>query len=259
MRWTATHLGTATMLLEIGPFRLLTDPIFDPPGAPYSVLGLARYRRVEQPLRPPDLGRLDAVLLSHDQHGDNLDREGLEAARTAGTILTTRSGARRLGGAAVGLAPWEARELSSVDGATLRITATPARHGPWALATLAGPVIGFALEASGEAAGAAWISGDTVLFEGAREVTRRFRVHTAFLHLGRATLRPTFTAHYTFTAREAATMARLLGDAEIVPLHYEGWSHFREGRADVEREFAREGLQSRLRWLPRAEAMVLRA
>ncbi len=259
MRWTATHLGTATMLLEVGPFRLLTDPVFDPPGATYSVLNLARYRSLEPPLRPPDLGRLDAVLLSHDQHGDNLDGEGLAAARTAGKILTTRAGAQRLGGAAVGLQPWEAHELTSPDGAKLRITATPARHGPKGLALLAGPVVGFALEASGEPAGAVWISGDTVLFEGAREVARRFRVGSAFLHLGRATLRPTWPAHYTLTAREAVAMAQLLGDADICPIHFEGWSHFREGRADVEREFARQGLQSRLRWLPRGQASKIRA
>lgn len=258
MPWTTTHLGTATMLLEIGPFRLLTDPIFDPPGRAYSVLGIARYRRVEQPLRPREIGRLDAVLLSHDQHGDNLDREGLAVARSAGKILTTRAGARRLGGAAVGLEPWEVHELSSADGAKLRVTATPAQHGPKVLLPLAGPVIGFALEALGDPPGAVWISGDTVLFEGLREVARRFRVGSAFLHLGRATLRPTWPAHFTFTAREAAAMARLLGDADIYPIHYEGWSHFREGRGDVEREFERAGLRSRLRWLPRAEAVQVR-
>ena len=257
MQLRATHLGTATMLLEVGPFRLLTDPVFDPPGATYSVLGIARYRSVATPIRPKDLGRIDAVLLSHDQHGDNLDREGLAVARTAARILTTTSGAGRLGGAAIGLEPWKSHELASADGARLRITATPAQHGPRLLVSLAGPVIGFALEWEGQERGAVWISGDTVLFDGVREVAKHFRPGSAFLHVGRATLTPTRPVHYTFTADEAAQTARLLGDSAIYPIHYDGWSHFREGRKDVEEAFAREGLSPRLRWLPRGEAAAI--
>lgn len=258
MTLTATHLGTATMLLDVGPFRLLTDPVFDPPGRSYGVLGLARYRRLEAPRRPADLGRIDAVLLSHDQHGDNLDREGLAVARTAGAIVTTRAASARLGHGAVGLDPWQAHELRASDGTRLRITATPARHAPRLLAPIAGPVVGFALEWEGQQRGTVWISGDTVLFEGVREVARRLRVGVAFLHVGRATLGPTGPAHFTFTAEEAVETARLLGEADICPIHYEGWSHFREGRAEVEQAFARQGLLARLRWLPLGEACEVR-
>jgi hypothetical protein len=35
----------------------------------------------------------------------------------------------------------------------------------------------------------------------------------------------------------------------IIPLHYEGWAHFSEGRAEIERVFAAEGLADRLCWL----------
>ena len=35
MNCRITHIGTATMLLEIGSIRLLTDPVFDPPGGNY--------------------------------------------------------------------------------------------------------------------------------------------------------------------------------------------------------------------------------
>lgn len=33
---TITHLGTATVLLEIGSIRLLTDPVFDDAGRYYT-------------------------------------------------------------------------------------------------------------------------------------------------------------------------------------------------------------------------------
>jgi L-ascorbate metabolism protein UlaG (beta-lactamase superfamily) len=258
MRVTATHLGTATVLLTVGPFRLLTDPALDPPGPSYAVLGLARYRRIAPPVGPAELGPLDAVLLSHDQHGDNLDRSGLAVARTAGVIVTTRAGAARLGGRAVGLRPWQSHQLRAADGTVVTVTATPAHHGPSLLVPVAGPVIGFVVEWEGQSGGAVWISGDTVLYRGIRQVAERFSIGTAFVHMGRATLKPTGPAHFTLTATEAAETARLLGSADIYPIHYEGWSHFREGRADVEREFIRAGLRDRLRWLPMGETVEVR-
>jgi len=38
----------------------------------------------------------------------------------------------------------------------------------------------------------------------------------------------------------------------LMPVHYEGWSHFREGREAVERELARapDDIRERVRWLP---------
>jgi L-ascorbate metabolism protein UlaG (beta-lactamase superfamily) len=256
MQVRVTHFGTATLLLEIGSLRLLTDPVFDPPGTRYSVLGIAGYRRVTDPPEHPGFGRLDAVLLSHDHHGDNLDRSGLAVARTAGTILTTRAGTRRLGGNANGLAPWESTEVRGPGGETVRVTATPAQHGPRWLLPIAGPVIGFVLEWPGQK-GPLWVSGDTVLFDGVAEVARRFRPSAVFLHVGRATLAATGPLHYTLSAEEAAEAAELLGRPVCHPIHYEGWSHFREGKADVERAFARRGLSGLLSWLPRGEPVAL--
>ena len=48
---------------------------------------------------------IDAVLLSHDQHEDNLDAAGRSLLDEAGLVITTVAGAGRLGGGAVGLAP----------------------------------------------------------------------------------------------------------------------------------------------------------
>ncbi|MBK8596042.1 MAG: MBL fold metallo-hydrolase [Holophagales bacterium] len=256
MTFRATHFGTATVLFEAGSIRLLTDPVFDPPGRRFSVLGVAGYRRVSDPPAPPGPGALDAVLLSHDHHGDNLDVAGRAIAREAGVLLTTTAGARRLGGNAKGLAPWESFEVRGRNGRTIRVTATPAQHGPRWLVPIAGPVVGFVLEGE-ELDGAVWVSGDTVLFEGLREVARRFPIRTAFLHVGRATLAATGPLHYTLTAEEAAEVAAIFGGACCVPIHYEGWSHFREGKDDVTRAFQRRGLSSRLRWLPRGEAVDL--
>lgn len=47
MNCRITHIGTATLLLEIGPIRLLTDPTFDPPGGTgrKSAMAAAGYAR----------------------------------------------------------------------------------------------------------------------------------------------------------------------------------------------------------------------
>ena len=54
------------------------------------------------------IGDVDAVLLSHDQHADNLDHAGRDFLNSAGRVLTTVAGAKRLDGHAEGLAPWAA-------------------------------------------------------------------------------------------------------------------------------------------------------
>ena len=77
-----------------------------------------------------DLGPLDAVLLTHDHHADNLDDRGRALLPQAGTVVTTRSGARRLGVGGVGLEPWATTRLGAPGRPTITVTATPCRHGP---------------------------------------------------------------------------------------------------------------------------------
>jgi L-ascorbate metabolism protein UlaG (beta-lactamase superfamily) len=50
--------------------------------------------------------------------------------------------------------------------------------------------------------------------------------------------------------REGARFAKMLGEATIVPIHYEGWSHLTEGRDEIEQTFTAAGLEKRLRFLP---------
>jgi L-ascorbate metabolism protein UlaG (beta-lactamase superfamily) len=168
-------------------------------------------------------------------------------------VLTTGAAAERLGGTAVGLEPWQSIELPGAD-APVRVTATPARHGPAHMDR--GPVIGFVLEGIGQA-GAVYLSGDTVWYEGVAEVARRFDVRVAVLFMGAARVAAVGPWPLTLTADGAVEAARALARATIVPLHFEGWEHFSETRADVEAAFGRAGLASRLRWPERGRATAL--
>ena len=169
-----TLIGAATTLIECGPFRLLTDPVFDPAGTRYTlrIFGLIPIpmQKTGAPALTPDrLGPLDAILLSHDGHADNLDDTGRTLLGTVPAILTTPAAARHLGPRARGLATWDTTELTAADGSTLRITATPARHGPLGSLPIVGSVTGFLLEWAGQKHGALYLSGDTVWYRRLRQ------------------------------------------------------------------------------------------
>jgi hypothetical protein len=85
---------------------------------------------------------------------------------------------------------------------TIEVTATPCRHGPPFSRPLAGDVIGFALRWDRQD-GALWISGDTVLYDGVREVAERVEVGTAVLHVDGVRFPITGPVRYTMTAKDA--------------------------------------------------------
>src|SRR5262249_60009714 len=178
-------IGGPTVLIEFEGFRLLTDPTFDPPGD--GAVGYTRLSRTAGPALAADqIGPVDAVLLSHDQHVDNLDRAGRSFLPNASRVFTTVAGAVRLGGGAVGLDPWKSSELISATGRRLVITATPARHGPAGIEPLSGDVVGFALSSGNQSVPPVYITGDTVWYDGVAEVARRFRASVVILFAGAA-------------------------------------------------------------------------
>jgi L-ascorbate metabolism protein UlaG (beta-lactamase superfamily) len=247
-----THIGGPTVLVEVGGWRLLTDPTFDHPGQKYNFGWGTSSRKVAGPaIAAPDLPPIDAVLLSHDHHGDNLDPAGRALLPSAGVVVTTASGAKRLGGAGRGLTPWATTTLEAQGRPGIEITATPCRHGPPLSHPIVGDVIGFALRWEGQEHGVLWISGDTVLYDGVRQVADRLEVDTALLHLGGVRFPVTGPLRYTLTAREAVELCGLIRPRTTIPIHYEGWKHFREGRDAIEREFARapEEVRDSVRWL----------
>jgi L-ascorbate metabolism protein UlaG (beta-lactamase superfamily) len=239
-----TLIGGPTALIEVNGFRLLTDPTFDEPGEyklPHVTL-----RKLSRPaMTVEQIGRVDAVLLSHDQHADNFDHAGKVYAMQAPRLFTTTAGAKRLGGVAEGLAPGESKALTKADGTTLTITATPARHGPAGIEPLSGDVIGFVISFSGERP--IYITGDSVWYQGVAEVARRFPAGLVLLFAGAAKTRGAF--HLTMSANDAIDTAHAFPHATIVPVHYEGWAHFSQSGDDLAQSFKALGIGGRLKLL----------
>lgn len=243
-----THVGGPTVLIELGGWRILADPTFDPPGRRYGFgLGTSSTKTVGPALDPGDLGRVDAILLSHDHHADNLDDRGRALLPRAGTVLTTASGARRLAaGNGRGLRAGQRTVLRAEGRPPLRVLATPCRHGPPLSRPVAGEVIGFALTLGDDPGVALWMTGDTVLHRPLRRTAGALAVDVALIHCGSVRFPITGPLRYSMNGAEAARLIGLLRPRVAVPVHYEGWSHFAEPEARLRTRLA--GLPA-VRWL----------
>ncbi|MFJ5921349.1 MBL fold metallo-hydrolase [Kitasatospora sp. NPDC092948] len=233
--------GGPTALIEYGGLRLLTDPTFDAAGEYPIPRGGALVKTHPGTVDPAALGPIDAVLLSHDEHPDNLDHSGRKFLADVPLTLTTRGGAERLGGTAKGLAPWQSVELTTPTGAPVTITAVPAQHGPDGCEPVIGEVIGFVL--TGPGLPVVYVSGDNASLDVVGLVAQRYApVDTAVLFAGAARTGLFDNALLTLDSARAAEAARLLGARRVVPVHFDSWAHFTEGREPLAAAFTAAGL-----------------
>jgi L-ascorbate metabolism protein UlaG (beta-lactamase superfamily) len=251
-----TYFDTAMVLIEVGGVRLLTDPVLDPAGSAFDYGPIHLEKTSAASVTPDQLGRIDAVLLSHEQHGDNLDRAGRELLSSVPRVLTTPAGASVLGGVAEGLSDWQSVTVEGGVGGGVTVTAVPAQHGPDGTQEALGPVTGFVITADGGTK--FYVSGDTVRFAGTEEIASRYApVDLAILHLGRVRVEVLGDSTFSLSADEAIRYAQALGARKVLPIHFEGWMHFTEGREQAERAFAASELAGRTHWLRSGETAVI--
>jgi L-ascorbate metabolism protein UlaG (beta-lactamase superfamily) len=229
----------------MGGLRIVADPTFDSPGPKEYLTKLSG-----PAASASDVGAVDAVLVSHDQHPDNLDVSGREFALAAPVLLTGPVSARRLGPAATGLSTWDIHRLPRPDGnGDLQITAVPAVHGPEDATPdddgyINGEVTGFVL--SGPGLPTVYVSGDNASIRVVSEISRRIgRIDVAVLFMGAARL-PTKEEGrpLTLTSERGSAAAAILNASVIIPAHCEGWAHFTEGRTEITRAFHDAGLSA---------------
>ena len=242
-----TYIGGPTAIIEVAGLRFITDPTFDPAGSLYFYAGGKLSLEKLQGPSEVKTGKIDFVLLSHDQHPDNLDNSGRKLLPEATHTFTTKAGSKRLGGTSIGLDPWASHSLTAPDGSTITITATPARHGPAGIEPIAGDVIGFVLTIKGRSMHEIYITGDTVFYEGVAMVAKKFKPEFIFLFAGAARTRGPF--NLTMGTNDAIDTAFAFPTALIIPLHYEGWKHFTQNENDLEKAFDVMGIRNRLKVL----------
>jgi len=255
-------IGNATALVRLGPFTILTDPNFLHAGQrAYLGYGLISKRLKDPAMRIADLPALDAVVLSH-LHGDHWDRVTRRELDQTVPILTTPKAARALHRQrfrrALGLATWESHQFHR-DGSTLRVTALPGRHAPGLAEHLLPPVMGSLLELTGGSrtfAKRLYITGDTLLFAGLREISRRFPdIDVTVLHLGGTRLPGGLVV--TMTGEQGAELAEMVGSPKLLPVHYDDYSVMKDPLSSFTRAVERRGLGDPVVYVERGQTVAL--
>ncbi|TDW15367.1 MBL fold metallo-hydrolase [Kribbella kalugense] len=241
-----THIGGPTAVLSLGGLTFLTDPAFDAP-QDYQ-LGNRVMTKLTGPAIPAaELGPIDVVLVSHDEHKDNLDDAGRALLPSMPTVLSTPGAATRIAGVR-GLESWESIDLPRPDGGVITVTAVPALHGPEGAEKILGVVTGFVLQ--GDGIPTAYVSGDNASIGLVKEIADRFApIDVAVLFAGAARTGLLDGASLTLTSTEAVEAAQLLTPATIIPVHTEGWAHFTEGPDQFVAAFQDAGLADRVKVL----------
>lgn len=228
-------LDGPTVLLELAGTRFLADPTFDP-AAEHPIGARALTKTTDATWATSQVGHVDAVLLSHDQHPDNLDRAGRRFLATVPLTLTTPLAAERLGGTARGLGPWRNCQVGPVT-----VTAVPAQHGPDGTEGITGPVTGFMLKTRRQRN--VYVSGDNASLRVVKEIAAAFpEIDAAVLFAGAART-PLLDGYLTLTSAEAAEAAQILGRPKVLAAHTDGWAHFTQNRDTFRAAFEAAGLR----------------
>ncbi|MFF5343566.1 MBL fold metallo-hydrolase [Streptomyces althioticus] len=247
-------IGNATLLIRYGALTLLTDPNFLHRGQlAHLGYGLVSRRLTEPAVDVTALphGDLDAVVLSH-LHGDHFDRVARRHLDRGLPFLTTPHASRVLQGLfgfhrAVGLRTWQSHTLLRGD-SLVRVTALPGRHAPAPVRRLLPPVMGSLLEfgdRSGRIRLVMYLSGDTLMFDGLRDIARRCPdIHLAVLHLGGTTLPGGLVV--TMDAGQGVDLLDVIRPHRALPVHHDDYGVFRSSLSDFLAEAARRGHGGRI-------------
>lgn len=253
-----TFVGTATVLLRWGGLAVLTDPNFLHRGDHVHLgFGMTSERLTDPAIVFEALPPIDLVLLSH-LHEDHFDRLVQERLAKTTPIVTTPPAARGL--AKMGfralhpLATWESLVVRK-GGASLRLVAMPGKHAPGPLQLLIPPTMGTLAEldpGAGERPFRIYVTGDTLLFDGLREIPRRYPgIDLMLVHLGGTRI---LGVLLTMDAEQGTELVRIIAPATTIPIHFDDYTVFRSPLADFLRSVEAAGLSGSVRRLARGES-----
>lgn len=257
-RGSVYFVGTATVIISYGGFRILTDPNFLHAGDHVHLgYGLTSERLTNPAIEMEDLPDLDFVLLSH-LHGDHFDRVAEARLEKTLPIVTTGHAARYLEGKGfrppIALDTWEGVTLRKGE-AWARVSAMPGTHAPGPLRKVLPPVMGSMLEfgdaGDDEARLTMYISGDTLVHDELHEIPERYpEVDLALLHLGGTRV---LGIMVTMDAEQGVEAIKIVDPKAAIPIHYNDYAVFKSSLEDFERAVNEAGLGDRVHYLAHGE------
>lgn len=243
-----TQLRNATVIVELGPHRILVDPMLAPKDALPPLKfggGRARNPTVDLPLGADALlGGVTHCLITHCQKGhfDHLDRAGTRWLRERGTpVICTPHDADYLRGRGLNvqaLASSAHAPQAFLDG---QATTVPCRHGRGAIGLLMEHGVGYFLEMPGEPT--LYLSGDTLLTPAVSAFIAARQPDVCLVPAGGA--RFDLGGEIIMDAQDVVALLRLAG-GQVVANHLEALSHCPVTRAGLAHAAARAGMAERL-------------
>jgi L-ascorbate metabolism protein UlaG (beta-lactamase superfamily) len=249
-------IGNATVLVQVAGFTILTDPTFiHKHEQTWLGGGLHTTRLTDPAMELADLPPLDLVLLSHF-HGDHFDQVAERDLDRALPIVTTPQSANNLEERGftncIPLDVWKSLNVEK-GSAQLRITATPARHGPPLVDLVLPDVMGSVLDVTmaDGCASRIYITGDTLVIDELREIPRRFPdIDIALLHLGGTRVLGILAS---MDAKQGVEAMRIVDPALAIPIHYNDYDVFTSPLSDFQDEVRAAGLEHRVHYLRHGE------
>jgi L-ascorbate metabolism protein UlaG (beta-lactamase superfamily) len=255
-----TFVGTATTVISVAGFSILTDPNFLHRGdRAYVGMGVSTRRLTEPALSIQQLPALDFIVLSH-HHGDHFDRIAARDLDHDLPIVTEPHAARKLRTqgfrSPVALSTWQSQAFTRADSEVL-VTSVPAKHAPRPLGYVIPPVMGSMLDFSrgGQRILRIYITGDTLMYDGINAIARRFPdIDLCLIHLGGTRI---IGILLTMDARQGIEALRIVAPREAIPIHTDDYTLFKSPLSDFRQEAERARLPTSIRYLERGETYRL--
>jgi L-ascorbate metabolism protein UlaG (beta-lactamase superfamily) len=246
-----TQLRNATVLVDLGPYRILVDPMLAPKGAlPALKLGGGRRRNPTVELPEASEALLDSVthcLITHCQKGhfDHLDRAGKRWLRErAIPVICTPHDADYLRQRGLNVQPLADSGQDPQPFLRGQVSLVPCRHGRGAIGLLMEHGSGFFIEMPGEPT--LYLSGDTILSPEVLAFVARRQPDVCLVPAGGAR----FDLGHEIIMN-AQDVVRLMGVAQgsVVANHLEALSHCPVTRGELLGAARTAGVADRL-WVP---------
>lgn len=227
------HIGHSTHVIALGGLQLLTDPWFYDPA--FGALSHA----IVPAVRPAALGKLDAILVTHD-HADHADLRALaEMDKGAAVLVNTEALAKKVRGVGfanvVVLAVGERKAFGEVT-----VAAVEAVHDV--------EEIGYVVTHREKSV---YFAGDTAMNPAIPRIAQTFRPLLSILPCDGTRL--TGQAQLVMTPADAVEASKLLGSRLVMPSHAEAYfsdpiaEHILASAPPKPRETFRAGVERELR------------